>query len=402
MILRYKLSSDLSEATDLIAYNVLSKKNRLYEVMKNFSIQSQNNGVYAENILRITLDGVNLNHLYKNHPHVDIAIPPIAKTIEGVTQKNEIISVKSSISKNSTLATVLRDTKSIKLESVFSYVVFASTNFKLDYEKEFFAAKSLYNLGFKLIKKDNKISQSSEIGDNKDYKAVLNTTLYYLLYKNKEGEKENYINDIITISNSAIGENYKLIHGNYATYRVGVLRRISALDAPISLGAVYLKNDNGDLTCYIHKTNPISLGRYWEDIVSIWLKGKNDKSFFDFSSEKYLDYSLVKKLYNIETRDFPIQIRISIDGFVPKKADYSDKTEQEKIAIRKQQIENKTSKLHTATKLQYADFKGKEKDINDFFLKSIDILEKRPSLITSFNQFINSIETPAKLERFKY
>lgn len=401
MTFEYKLSDDVAKADDPISYNVLSKRNRIYDAMKNFYMQSQNNGVYAENILRITLDGVNLNHLYKNHPHVDIAIPTIAKTVEGVTQPNEIISVKSSITKNTTLAKVLSDTKSIKLESVFSYVVFASSNYELKYEKEFYVAKSLYNLGFSLIKKDSKNSSVSEIGENKDYKAVLNTTLYYLLLKNNEGEKENYINDIIEISNSEPGSNYSLTHGSYSSYRIGVLRRISRLDAPISLGAVYLRGEKNDLACYIHKTNPIPLGRYWEDIVSIWLTGKNDKSFFDFKSEKYLDFGLVKKLYNIEGREFPVKIKISIDGFVPKKSDYSGKTEDEKVEIRKQQAENKTAKLYAATKLQYADFKGKDKEINDFFLKSIDVLEKQPSLITNFNQFINNLEQ-SKLESSTY
>ena len=304
MILKYKLSDDLSEAKDSIEYNVLSKKNKIYDSIKNFYMQSQNNGIYAENILRITLDGVNLNHLYKNHPHVDIAIPSTAKIVEGVTQKNEIVSVKSSIAKNPTLSTVLTDTKSIKLESVFSYLVFASSNFQLNYEKEFYGAKALYNLAFGLIKKTSKSPFVEEIGDNKDYKAVLNTTLYYLLMKNKEGEKDNFIKDIITISNSASGSNYALTYGNYNSYRVGVLRKISYLDAPISLGAVYLKSSDDDLTCYIHKTHPVPLKRYWEEIVSIWLKpnDKSDKSFFDYSAEKYLSFKHIKKLYNIEGR----------------------------------------------------------------------------------------------------
>lgn len=403
MILKYKLSDDLSEAKDSIEYNVLSKKNKIYDSIKNFYMQSQNNGIYAENILRITLDGVNLNHLYKNHPHVDIAIPSTAKIVEGVTQKNEIVSVKSSIAKNPTLSTVLTDTKSIKLESVFSYLVFASSNFQLNYEKEFYGAKALYNLAFGLIKKTSKSPFVEEIGDNKDYKAVLNTTLYYLLMKNKEGEKDNFIKDIITISNSTSGSNYALTYGSYNSYRVGVLRKISYLDAPISLGAVYLKSSDDDLTCYIHKTHPVPLKRYWEEIVSIWLKpnDKSDKSFFDYSAEKYLSFKHIKKLYNIEGREFPIQIRISIGGYTPRKSDHSDKTEAEKVEIRKQQAENRTAKLYAATKLQYADFKGKDKEINDFFLKSIDVLEKQPSLITTFNQFINSIESPAKLERFR-
>lgn len=401
MIINCKLSNNLPEAKDQISYNILSKKNKIYDSIRNFYMQSQNNGVYAENILRISLDGVNLNHLYKNHPHVDIAIPPIAKVVDGITIPNEIISVKSSIAKNTTLAAVLRDTKSIKLESVFSYVVFASSNFELNYEKEFYGAKSLYSLGFGLIKKESKIEEVKYIGENRDYKAVLNTTLYYLMYKNREGEKSNFIKDIIKISNSKPDENYQLTYGTYYSYRIGVLRRISRLDAPISLGAVYLKGEGSNITCYIHKTHPIPLGRYWEEIISIWLTGKNDKSFFDFKSEKYLDFGLVKKLYNIQGREFPIQIRISLDGFEPKKSDYSDKSEEEKVEARKKQAENRTSKLYAATKLQYADFKGKDKEINDFFIKSIDVLEKRPSLITTFNQFINNLEDP-KLESWTY
>ena len=154
MILEYKLSTENIDTSDPIATNVLTKRSRLYDAMKNFYMQSQNNGVYAENILRIVLDGVNLNHLSKNHPHVDIAIPSIAKNIPGVTQPHEIISVKSSIARNPSLSTLLRDTKSIKIESVFSYIVFASSNFELKYEKESNTAKSLYNLGFGLIKKE--------------------------------------------------------------------------------------------------------------------------------------------------------------------------------------------------------------------------------------------------------
>ena len=394
MILEYKLSAPSTDKSDVISKSVFSKRDRLYDVMKNFYMQSQNNGVYAENILRIVLDGVNLNHLFKNHPHVDIAIPSIARTVPGVTQPNEIISVKSSVTTNTNLNTLLRDTKSIKLESVFSYIVFASGNFELKYEKEHHPAKALYNLGFGLIKKSSKVASVEAVGDNKDYKAVLNTTLYYLLHKNKEEEKVNFINDIITISNGDPKVGYELTYGTYNSYRIGVLRRISYLDSPISLGAVYLSEDGDDLTCHIHKTNPIPLSRYWEEIVKLWLeKDTNDRSFFDYDATKYLDYAKVKKLYNIPTgENFPIEIKISIGGYQPKKTDYTGKSEREKVDIRKQRAENKTNKLYVATKFQYADFKGREKDVNDVFIKAIDLLEEDPTLITSFATFVNSKE----------
>lgn len=393
MILEYKLSAPNANKSDAISKNVFNKRDRLYDVMKNFYMQSQNNGVYAENILRIVLDGVNLNHLFKNHPHVDIAIPSIATTVPGITQPNEIISVKSSVTTNTDLKALLRDTKSIKLESVFSYIVFASGNFELNYEKEHHPAKTLYNLGFGLIKKSSKLDSVEAVGDNKDYKAVLNTTLYYLLHKNKEEEKVNFINDIITISNGDPKIGYELTYGTYNSYRIGVLRRISYLDSPISLGAVYLSDEDGDLTCHIHKTNPIPLSRYWEEIVKLWLEGTNGRSFFDYDATKYLDYKKVKKLYNITSKEeFPIEIKISIGDYHPKKSDYTGKSEREKVDIRKQRAENKTNKLYVATKFQYADFKGREKDINDVFIKAIDVLEENPSLITSFATFVNSKE----------
>jgi len=387
----YKLSDDRKEG-DIISSNIFKRRNRIFSNIKNFYAQSINNGIFAENILRLTLDGVNLNHLSKNHPHVDLAI---VNPIEGFAEKNEIISVKSSISKRPSLSSVMRDTKSIKLESMFSYILFANSNYELNFERDYFNSKSLLNSGIDLIKKNqnrNNEDYISQVGNNKDFKAVVNTTIYYLLFKNKVEEKDNYTQDIIKISNG----DYSLKHGNYTTYRLSVLRRIVHLKSPISLGAIYMKEEDG-LTCYIKKTNPIPLNRYWEDLVNIWL----DEEFFESDKVKYLDLKLVKQLFNIpSTEDFPVEIKISIGDYNPESPDYSNLSDVEKIEIAKQRAEKRTNKLYVSTKFKDADFGDKDKEVNQFFLKSIDIMEQDPNLVTKFNNFVLALENPPKLKKW--
>lgn len=387
----YKLS-DSKKDGDLISSNIFRRKDKIYYNIKNFSAQSANNGIFAENILRLTLDGVNLNHLSKNHPHVDIAI---VNPIDGFAEKNEIISVKSSISRNPTLSSVLRDTKSIKLESMFSYVLFANSNYELNYERDFFNANKLLKIGINLIKKNETRDNEdfiSKVGKNKDYKAVVNTTLYYLIFKNKAEEANNYLQDIIEISNGDPTKGYNLKHSSYSNYRIAVLRRISQLKSPISLGAIYIKDEDG-LTCYIHKTNPIPLSRYWEELVKIWL----DEEFFDFDVQKYLDLNLVKRLY---TDGFPVEIKISIGDYNPEKADYSKLSDVEKIELANKKAEKRTKKLYVATKFKDADFGENDEEVNKFFLKSIDIMEDNPKLVKNFTNFISTLENPPKLKKW--
>lgn len=390
----YRLSDSDSQG-DLIATNIIKRKTRIFYNMKNFYAQTQNNGIFAENILRLALDGVNLNHLSKNHPHVDLAI---INPIEGICRKNEIISVKSSISKNPSLSSVLRDTKSIKLDSMFSYILFANSNYELNFERDFFNSKSLLKIALDIIKRNHKVEEEilDRVGDNKDFKAVLNTTIYYLIFKNKEGEKENFIEDIITISNSEPESNYELSHGGYFSYRTAVLRRISHLDAPISLGAIYMKEED-NLTCYIHKTNPIPLNRYWEDLVKIWI----EEEFFEYDTVKYLDLKLVKRLYGISDTDtFPVKIKISIGEFNPEQNDISVLSDRERIEKSKSKAEKRTNKLYVATKFKDADFGDNDEEVNNFFLKSIDIMEQDPTLIKKFNNFISVLENPPKLKKW--
>lgn len=377
---RYKLS-DKPKSDDIISTNIFKRRDKIYYNIRNFFTQTLNNGVFAENILRLTLDGVNLNHLSKNHPHVDIAI---VNEIPNFARRNEIISVKSSISKKPSLAQLISHTKSIKLFSMFSYVLFANSNYELNFEKDFFRSKELLESGIETLKDL----------DNKDWKSLVNVTMFYLMKKNKQQYVDNYYEDILKIGS---GE-YDLTFGNYNTaYRIPVLRRLVHLDAPISLGAIYLKEEKGDVVCHIHKTNPIKLNKYWEKLVDIWL----DQEFFGKEDVKYLNLKLVKELFGIDDGDsFPIEFQISIGTYSPEKPDFADKTERERVEIAKAKSQQRTNKLYVATKFKDANFKDKEEDVNKFFTKSIDILEEDPKLIKKFNNFIDLIENPPKLKKW--
>jgi len=90
---------------DPVSVSIFKHRNQLYKNILRFRGQSQNNGIFAEEIFRLVTDAINLNQLYKNHPHVDLAI---VKEIPGVAEKNEIISVKSSIGKSSALSSAIK------------------------------------------------------------------------------------------------------------------------------------------------------------------------------------------------------------------------------------------------------------------------------------------------------
>lgn len=371
----YKLSDEVISG-DIISSNIIRRKEKLYHNIKNFSSQKTNDGINAENILRLVLDGVNLNHLSKNHPHVDIAI---INPIEGFAQKNEIISVKSSIKSKPTLSNLISDTKSIKLESMFSYIVFANSNYELNYEKMFFSPKKL------LVDSIRKLKQSKK----KHFKEVVNLVAYYIMFKNQSDEQINFDKDLDSICN----DSFDLIHGKYNYYRMQVLRRLVYLDNPISLGGVYLQR-NEELTCVIKKTIPIKLNKYWEKLVDIWL----DEDFFESEAVKYLTLPLVKDLFGISQRDdFPIEVSISFGDYVPSGEDFTGLSDREKIEIAKKRAEKRTNKLYVATKFKDANFGENEEEVNKFFLKSIDMIEDNPKVIKKFSNFVSTLENPPKL-----
>jgi hypothetical protein len=228
--------------------------------------------------------------------------------------------------------------------------------------------------------------------NSNNYKEVVNLVAYYVMFKNNSREQINFNSDLDKIINN----DFNLTYGTYNTYRISVLRRLVYLDNPISLGTMYLERGK-ELTCVIKKTNPIKLNKYWEKLVNIWL----DEEFFQSDKVKYLRMSMVKDLFNIPgNEDFPIEIKISLGDYSPEKTDFSKLSDAEKIEIARARADKRSNKLYVATKFKDADFGEQEKDVNDFFLKSIDILEEEPKLITKFNNFISNIQNPPKLTKW--
>jgi hypothetical protein len=374
----YKLS-DVVDAGDIISVNINRNKTKLYYNIQNFGAQSINNGVYAENILRVLLDAVNLNQLHKNHPHVDIAI---VNEIPGVAQKNEIISVKSSIKKSTKLSKVITDTKSIQLESMFSYILFADSNYELSYDKNYFKHKSLLNEGINKIK----------VSENKNWKQVVNLVAFYLMFKNKKEFELDFKSDLDVIANTPqnlfTGVNpVNLKHGTYGEYRLKVLRRLYWLDSPMSLGAIYGDTEGRVI---IQKTSTIKLNRYWENLVDIWMTGRNGEDFFSKTSKSYLNLDEVGELFGIG-EEFPIKITLSIGSFVPE-TETEPRSEIEKIKAAKLRSEVKTFKLWVATKYRDANFGNNEREVGDIILKSVDALQRDPGTIPKFKDFISQLK----------
>ena len=181
---------------------------------------------------------------------------------------------------------------------------------------------------------------------------------------------------------------YNLKFGDYKSYRFSVLRELTKLSAPISLGVAYIDGKSEELTYVIKKTNDVPLNRYWEDLVEIWLKDSN----FESEKEKYLRLSSIKNLFEIKADDdLPIEIRISIGDFKLDDIDYSKLSKTELNNLSKRKVDNKAKKLYVATRFQDADFQERQDEVDDYFIDTIDKLEDNPNLIDNFLDFTSKL-----------
>lgn len=366
----YKLSDDIIPG-DKISRNIFNTKDHLYDIIKSFSTSSENNGFFAEEIMRIAFDAINLNNLYRNHPNVDIAI---IDPIEGIVEEREIISIKSSKNSKSALA-VLNDAKSVKIESLLAYIVYANSNFDLSYQNKYFKLdllkkgldicyKKQQELNLTKVDKEEVEVESDTKSDYEIfYKKIMNVTLYYLIVNNNINQENNHISDI----HSLFEKNDNLSNGTYEFYRKEVLKKLVNLNAPISLGAVYTtesKENPNDTICVFNKTNSMKLNIYWLKILDIWCTNK----YFNVRSvdkentnkeetiteatkkkkpetpsiiQKYLTGADIKKLFGLENGNFPIQIEIGTGDYKPEDLSVYAKKYKDDEKIKRYQIFNK-------------------------------------------------------------
>ena len=364
----YKLSDPLIPG-DKISENMSRRRKLLYYNIKNFSQVSAkaNDGTYAENIIRILFGGGNLNHLNRNYAHVDVAI---IDPIEGVVEEDEIISIKCTYDYK-TVPDILSNTEAIKLNSVFSYVLNAISDFKFIHNRKNFSSKVLIEVGIEICKQYKKV----------DFVKVINATLYYLIFKNNVDELENYKSDI----NKILSKKDDLKYGTYEYYNSNVKKEVDYLDSPISIGTVHIDNksrDTDDVICVINKTKGIPLSKYWYNLIKIW---SDEKYYLKPVKSQYLTYGHITKLFNLDKKGFPIQVKIGTGSYM---IDKSDETDEDKIKNTKEKNRGKILKLKTASKLNDADFGKYNNDIVKTFNYMIEDLEDNPSKILKYQEFI--------------
>lgn len=375
-MLEYRLDKKYN---DKLGINIYRRRHKLYPNIVKFSKQVKNDGIYAENITRLIFDAVNLNHFHKNHPYVDLGV---LVPIPQISVRNEIISIKSTINFKST-SKLLSDTKAVKIESLYSYILYTFNNYNVDYVEMVNSPLSLLNLAL------NQVDKNSEVY----YKKIIQVTTYYLMFNNKEGIENDFISDIKKLIN---GDN-ELKYGNYEYYDQKVNDNISRLNTPISIGVCYIDKDADEdegIVCIIKKTKPIKLNDFWYKIVDIWTTRK----YFNVTNQKgkrvvkYLRYYDICDIYGIENSDdFPIQIKIATGEY--KGENYYKNYDDE--------VYRKTVRMYIATKLKDANFKDKEYNTFRLFNKMIDLLESEPNLVTKFENFIKKVDIKTSQKKKK-
>jgi len=367
----YKLSDPLIPG-DKISEYIYRRRKLLYANIKNLAGVSSkaNNGTFAENIITTIFGGGNLNHLSRNYAHFDVAV---VDGVEGIIENDEIISVKCTHDYKS-VPNILKNTEAIKLNSVFSYVLVAISNFKFISDRTNFSSKNLIDAGIEICKKYKKV----------DFVKVINTTLYYLVFKNNKEELDNYTSDI----NKILSRKDDLTYGSYIDYNLKVKKEVDNLDYPISIGTVHIDNkskETDDVICVINKTKPIPLSTYWYALVDIWSGGKY---YLKPTKSQYLTYTDISRLFKLDKLGFPIQVNIGTGSYNIDEEKNEYENEEDRIKNIKGVNRSKIIKLRTASKLNDADFGKYNDDIINTFSYMIDDLEDDPSKILKYQEFI--------------
>jgi hypothetical protein len=360
---------------DLIR-NIKDKKYKLKNTFDGFVSSAEaegdeakiNRGIYPEDLARVILNCINLNHFQKNHPYVDLGV---VKPIEGVTQQNEVISIKSTVNFKS-IKNLIADTKSIKFETLFSYLVFAYNNFystKIQRSPKSILDGVLKDL---ILKKGYNFSKGGK--DQTKTKGIIYIILGHLFTVSKNYSKDFYKNLYDDIDNYLKGDN-KILDDEKKV----VVNALSKINHPVSLGIVYFKPEKDIIPTVLHieKTQGIPLNHFFMKVMDIW----NKKGFFHPVGKsntfvvKYLKYD---DLQTIFAKTDPFEIKINVD-FSDFKVSYKP---------------NRVLRMQTATEIKdvYLD-KNHEEEILQFVNKMIKQLSHNPEYIDEYIDFKDDLDS---------
>jgi len=368
----YSKRFNIKKNYDGFLSDVKSKKGRNKELQLFKKSNRKNEGIFAENIIRNIFKGENLNHFTKNHPYVDIAV---MEPVKGVTIENELISVKSTLEYRS-IGHMLRDTKAIKFDSLITFLIYAYNLEKSD-SQPFNISEIQFGLRKWLT--ENNLTQEQYV------------EVYYIILEGILSYSNNYSESTISkFENKLLSniENYISGDLDIDDIKENVIGEIKKLNSkyPVSLSVAFLGNDKysnvnsqfGDIdplnVLNVYKTKTLPLGDFFLSVMDKWSKSnyfgaKNDKGKY---VTKYLTYSDVADVFDTTIKElFPTKIHIDLTDFEGK-----DKG-------------NERQRLYVATQLKNGYFDEYEEEILNSFQKMIKELEKDPSQIKKYRDFLN-------------
>jgi hypothetical protein len=380
---KYNIKSNF----DSFSKDISARKIHKEDGLSLFTTKRQNEGIFAENITRIIFKGENLNHFTKNHPYVDVAVmEPMTigegKSEEVITKKNELISVKSTL-EYSTVASVLRDTKAIKFDSLVTYLIYAYNLYRKT-SQPFSVGEIQKGVAKYLNKRENNPEFTQY-----HYKGFIILILQHIIRFAKNPTELNpfevaLIRDIERFLTGKISEkNIKRRYGKIKT-------EIRKLTYPISLSIIFigkptiesdspLEGVEGKHILNVYKTNSIPLGKFFFNVMNKWI----DNEYFGYKSkktgklvEKYLNMEDIIEVYQAKKGNlFPTKIHIDLSDFGGKEKG------------------NERKRLYVATALKdgyYGKSEEEEKEILDSILKLIKKLEKDKIKIDDFKKFLDN------------
>ncbi len=368
----YNKRFNIKKNYDGFLSDVKSKKGRKNKELQLFKSNRKNEGIFAENIIRNIFNGENLNHFTKNHPYVDIAV---IEPIDGVTIKNELISVKSTLEYKS-IGNILKDTKAIKFDSLITFLIYAY-NLEKNISHPF--SISEIQIGLRKWLTDRKLTQEQYIGV---YYLILDSILNYSNNYSENTLKEFEHEIMYSIENYLSGElDIKDIKDSVTT-------EIKKLNSkyPVSLSIAFLGDDEssninvefGDVDplniLNVYKTKTLPLGDFFLSVMEKWADSNyfGAKNINDEYVTKYLTYDDISNVFNTNIQNlFPTKIHIDLTSFEGK-----DKG-------------NERKRLYVATQLKNGYFDEYEEEILNSFQKMLKELEKDPSKIKKYKQFLN-------------
>jgi len=355
----YDKRFNIKKNFDLLSNDVKSRKAYKSDDLELLSTRRKNEGIFAENIARIIFKGENLNHFTKNHPYVDIAV---MDPMEGITKENELISIKSTLEVATSVAKILTDTKAIKFESLLTYLIYSYNLYKNTSQP--FSINELQK-GLKRYLGNRTVSQEQ-------HKDIIYILIEHIIEYTKK------------FSNLPLGDFEKSLIGDVEDYLKGITdisdtkyfvkEEMAKLYYPVSLAVVFIgpndkmKDVKSEDILNIYKTDSIPLGDFFFRVMKKWL----EKGAFAAKETKYLNFKDILEVYGAEKGTlFPTKIHIDFTDFGGKDRG------------------NKRKRLYVATELKDGYFDEYEDEVLTTIHKIINDLEKDPSKVKKYKQFLN-------------